>query len=246
MLILPALLALASSGGQAAKSYPPVDRASWIPDAMAWDASPVDLSYLNHKPAGRHGFVRAKGDRLVFSDGTPIRFWGGNLAAYALFSDKEALRRQARRIAQMGFNLMRIHHHDSMGWVSPTVIDKNRDDSRHFDREGLDKIDWLVKCLKDEGVYVWLDLNVGRKLKPGDQVGSGYDEVAAAGGEVKGFNYLNPRVQELMWEFDRNYLNHVNPYTKLAYKDDAAIMGLLVTNENDVTHHFGNMFLPDK
>jgi hypothetical protein len=41
-------------------------------------------------------------------------------------------------------------------------------------------------------------------------------------------------------------LNHVNRYTDLAYKDDPAIMGLLITNENDLTCHFGNLMLPDK
>ena len=51
--------------------------ASWYRDALRWDTSPVDLSFLNadDRPAGRHGFVKADGDRLVFEDGTPARFW---------------------------------------------------------------------------------------------------------------------------------------------------------------------------
>jgi hypothetical protein len=49
-----------------------------------------------------------------------------------------------------------------------------------------------------------------------------------------------------MREFQGNYLRHVNSYTKVAYKDDPAVVGVLLTNENDLTEHFGNMMLPDK
>ncbi|MDF2439678.1 MAG: hypothetical protein JWN98_662 [Abditibacteriota bacterium] len=225
--------------------YGATDMASLIPDAMRWDVAPVDLSFLNHKPAGRHGFVKAQGDRLVFADGTPARFWGGNIAAYALFSDKDAIQQQAKRMAQLGYNLMRLHHHDSMAWVEPTVIDKKRDDSQQLDAAAMDKIDWLIKCLKDEGIYVWLDLHVGRQFKSGDAI-PGFAELQKQNGEGKGFNYFNPRVRDLMNDFATKYLNHVNAYTGLAYKADPAVMGLLLTNENDVTHHFGNLMLGDK
>ena len=40
-----------------------------------------------------------------------------------------------------------------------------------------------------------------------------------------------------MIEFQHNYLNHLNKYTKLRYKDDPAVMGVLITNENDLTAH---------
>jgi hypothetical protein len=42
------------------------------------------------------------------------------------------------------------------------------------------------------------------------------------------------------------YLNHVNSYTGLAYKDDPAVISVLITNENDLTQHFGNALLADK
>jgi len=64
--------------------------------------------------------------------------------------------------------------------------------------------------------------------------------------EVFGYNYFNDRVEQLMKELNEKYLNHVNLYAGLAYKDDPAIMGLLITNENDLTNHFGNLMLPNK
>ncbi|HJN14432.1 MAG TPA: glycosyl hydrolase family 5, partial [Armatimonadota bacterium] len=237
-------------GGTLARSlaerYGPVDVDAWTPDGMLWNQSPVDLSFLNEKPAGEHGFVKADGDRLVFEDGTRVRFWGGNIAAYAIFADKDEIAEQAKRIAQLGYNLMRIHHHDSTRWVSPTVIDKEQDDSRQFDADAMDRLDWWVKCLKDEGVYVWLDLHVGREFKVGDGIDVGFDEIERRNNEGKGFCYFNDRVEELMREFNEAYLNHENPYTGLAYKEDPVVMGLLITNENELTFHFGNLMLGDK
>ncbi len=232
-----------------AERYGPLDTSSWYAGALPYDASPVDLSFLNHKPAGRHGFVTARGDELVFADGTPARFWGGNLAAYAIFSDKAQIEVQARRIARLGYNLMRIHHHDSTAWVRRTVIDKGRDDSQHLDPEVMDRLDYWIKCLKDQGVYVWLDLHVGRQFKAGDEIGPGFAEMDRRGkgaAEAKGFCYFNQRIEELMREFNQKYLDHVNRYTELAYKDDPAVMGILLTNENDLTCHFGNLMLADK
>jgi hypothetical protein len=66
------------------------------------------------------------------------------------------------------------------------------------------------------------------------------------GAEGKGYCYFNDRIEQLMKDFNAKYMSHVNKYTSLAYKDDPAIMGLLITNENDITSHFGNLMLADK
>ena len=245
-LTLPEGAALAPSPEE---RYGPTDTADWIPGALAWDASPVDLSFLNkdHRPAGRDGFVRAEGDQLVFGDGTPARFWGANLAAYALFNtSREDVPRQARRMAQLGYNLMRIHHHDSP-WANPNIFGgKKVETTRQLSADSLDALDWWIKCLKDEGIYVWLDMEVNRKILPGDGVRGGAGEVVDKTIGLKGFCYYNDEIRDLLREFQQQYLNHVNQYTKLAYKDDPAVMGVLITNEDDLVNHFGNKMLPDK
>ncbi len=208
---------------------------------------PVDLRFLNapHRPAGKTGFVRAKGGDLFYGDGKPARFWGCNVQAYSLFSSRGAIRLQAERIARLGFNLVRLHHHDSTSWVDPTVIDKSRPDTRRLSRAGLDGIDWWIKCLEDQGVFVWLDLHVGRRMKRGDRV-DGWEEVARHGGDPRGFCFINASLRDRMEEFNRKYLSHVNRFTGKAYKDDPGVMAVLITNENDLAGHFGNLFLPDK
>jgi len=218
---------------------------SWFRAALRWDTAPVDLSFLNadDRPAGRHGFVKADGDRLVFEDGSLARFWGANLAGPVLFgTPRENVPRQARRIAQLGYNVMRIHQEDA-NWVQPNIFGSGARDTRHLDRKSLDALDYWIKCLKDEGVYVWLDMYCLRDIRPGDGVSQGWDEIARAKGIVWGFNYINPQLIELMKEFQHHYLSHVNRYTGLAYKDDPAVVGVMLTNENDLTFHFGLSFL---
>ena len=68
---------------------------------------------------------------------------------------------------------------------------------------------------------------------PLDGVTVGYDEIKASNKYVFGYNYFNEDVRRLMQEFQHLYLTHVNPYTGYAYRDEPAIVGMLITNEND-------------
>lgn len=228
-----------------------VDPIMWPVTTVDWRTAPVDLSFMNaiEAPAGKRGFVRAVGDKLQFADGTQARFWGTNITAYALFTTpKEAVREQAKRLSALGFNLVRLHHHDSP-WVSPNIFGdtKTIKNTRSLNAESLDRLDWWVKCLKDEGIYVWLDLHVQRALYKDDAI-FGFDEIRKGKdqADLKGYNYVNPTIQSAMQRFNKAYVTHVNPYTHLANKDEPAIAAMLITNENDVTSHFGNALLPDK
>ncbi len=218
----------------------------WFPSTLEWDRTPVDLRHLNdgHRPAGVHGRIEVREDGLVFGDGTPARLWGTNVVGYSLFHiDHETAQAQARRIAALGFNLVRLHHHDSP-WVEPNVFVTGGSETQTLNDEALEKLDWWIKCLQDEGIYVWLDLHVGRQVRPGDDVPA-FSELSGRGGAIHGFNYVNPRIESLMQDFARRYLDRKNRYTGRRYVDDPGVMGVLVTNENDVTHHFGNLMNAD-
>jgi len=233
----------------AAQKYGEAETRGWFRGALRWDTAPVDLSFLNaqDRPAGRRGPVKARGELLVFEDGSPARFWGTNLAAAALFeTPRELVPTQARRLAQLGYNLIRIHHHDAQ-WIRTNVFGTKAETTRQLDPKALDRIDWWIKCLKDEGIYIWLDLHASRQLRDGDGISQGFDEIERRSkGSIKGWNYLNPDVTLRMREFQKQYLSHLNPYTRLTLKDDPAVIGILITNENDLTHHYGNHFLPNK
>lgn len=226
------------------------DHTTWPADILDWKTSPVDLSFLNapEKPAGKRGLLKVVKDKLVFEDGTPARFWGTNLTAHALFGTaRENVKQQARRLSKLGFNLVRLHHHDS-AWVDPNIFGNQKSpDTQNLSSAMLDKLDWWIKCLKDEGIYIWLDLHVGRQLKAGDGI-EGFGEISKnkPTADLRGYNYVNAGIQQAMRRFTEAYVTHGNSYTGLRYKDDPAIIAMLISNENDVTNHFGNRLLPDK
>ncbi len=210
---------------------------------------PVDMSFLNaaDKPAGKSGFVRAQGENLLRGDGSPVRFWGTNLTSYALFQTPRAqVLEQAKRLAAMGYNLVRLHHHDST-WVQPNIFGNKSTNTTQIDENSAQKIDWWIKCLKEEGIYIWLDLNVGRHFTPADKI-DGFDEIAKGQGRASssGYAYVNPSIQARMAQFAQDYLTRRNTETGLRAVDDPAIAFVQLTNENDVTQHFGNSLLPDK
>lgn len=215
-------------------------------DATTW---PLDLSFLNarDKPAGRRGWVQARGERLVFGDGSTARFWGTNLTAYALFNTpRHEVPGHARRLSALGYNLVRLHHHDSV-WVAPNIFGRKPTSSRELDPAQAEKIDWWIKCLKDEGIYLWLDLHVGRHMYPDDGM-EAFAEVSKGkpSADIKGVSYVNPSVQAAMQRFAADYLGRINSETGLKAVDDPAVAFIQITNENDVTHHFGNLLLADK
>jgi hypothetical protein len=226
------------------------DHRQWPDDLIDLQVAPVDLSFLNadERPAGKRGFIRADGDRLVFEDGTVARFWGTNLTAAALFqTSRDGVRAQAKRLAALGFNLVRFHHHDSH-WVNPNIFGpRGRPDTLSLNERSLAQLDWWIHCLKAEGIYVWLDLHVGRQLRPTDRI-SGFDEISRGkpSASLKGFNYVNADIQTAMRRFNEDYVNRVNVHTGIPYKAEPAIIAMLITNENDLTTHFGNALLPNK
>ena len=130
--------------------------------------------------------------------------------------------------------------------MNPNVFDPVSGTSRLRD-ELLDRLDQWIAAFKAEGIYIWLDLHVGRQLTPEDDVVD-FDEIKddKERSDLRGYNYISPSIQSRMLEFQSAYLGHVNRYTGFAYAEDPAIMAVMITNENDLTHHFGNRLLPDK
>jgi hypothetical protein len=206
------------------------DTSDWIPFVLPWDSAPVDVSFLNQGPAGSHGFVEVRDGRFVLADtGEEIRFWGTCFSAGANFPSHEQSEKIARRLAAFGINMVRTHHADAP-WAERHFFPKEVDDTQHFDAENLDRFDYLVSCLKREGIYVYLDQLVHRRFKTGDNVDA-VDQLEPA---AKPYSNFDPRLIELQKAFSRAIWTHVNPYTGLAYKDDPAIALMEFANENDL------------
>ena len=207
----------------------------YIPMPAYPDMMPVDISFVfaDEKPAGKHGFIRADGDNLRFEDGTLGKFWGVNFNGGACFPSKEYAPKVAQRLAQAGCNIVRFHQLDAE-WDTPNIFSfskgKRVTTTRVLDPKSLDALDYLIYCLKEEGIYCYLDMTTYRKYKEGDDVPH-YEQLRDNG---RPWSNCSPRLIELQKEFATQIWTHYNPYTKLAYKDDPVFVLSEITNENDL------------
>ncbi len=202
---------------------------------LQWDSMPIDISHVfeNEKPAGKHGFLRAVGEDFIFEDGTKVRFWGTNINAAANFPEHAQSEKIAKRLAAVGINLVRTHQMDAE-WACPNIFEFDRGafkrDTRSLDPRSMERLDYFLYCLKNEGIYIYLDFITYRRFKVGDGVENAH-LLRTLG---KPFSLFDRKLIELQKEFIAQLLNHVNPYTGLAYKDDPAIALADMINETDI------------
>ena len=211
----------------------------YIPMPAYPDMMPVDISFLfeDEKPAGKHGFLKADGENFRFEDGTLAKFWGVNFNGGACFPSKEYAPKVARRLAQAGCNIVRFHQLDAE-WDTPNIFAYSKGKrvytTRQLDPKSMDALDYLVYCLKEEGIYCYLDMLTYRKFKEGDDVVQAEYLPDAA----KPWCMFNRRLIELQKEFCTQIWTHYNPYTKLQYKDDPVFVLSEIANETGLYWDF--------
>ncbi len=234
--LLAAALAFAvPAGAQAPASV--AAPAPLFPFVIPWDDASVgtatDVSFLNAKPAGRNGAIVAKNGHFVETNtGTRVRFLGTNLVAAGAFPTHADAEKVAARMAKLGINLVRLHHMDNPGWGPNTNLwDAKFPDHQHIDAAQLDKLDYLIAQLKQNGIYVNLNLHVSRQFTPAD----GFPEsVRQIPNYDKRVDEFDPRMILLQKNFARDLLTHVNPYTRLPYTSDPAVAVVEINNENSL------------
>ncbi len=201
----------------------------YVMDHRSGGSSPADLSFLLDGPAGKDGFIRIQNGHFADANGRRIRFWGVHFTDWSPGSveipPKQDAPMWAATLARFGVNLVRLHFLDL---DSPRgIIDAKAADSRSFDPQQLDRLDFEIAEFKKRGIYVDLNLNVGRSYKAGDAVPD-----FARIGWAKGLTLYDARLIELEKEYASRLLTHVNPYTGAAYRNEPAIAIVEILNEN--------------
>ena len=193
----------------------------------------IDMSGLIETPAGRHGFLKQAGKDFAFEDGTPVKFWGVDASMTATV---ESQRRQARFYAKHGINMVRQHPVQSV----LGVLQSGLRGGRSFDEDKLDKWDRWFSILKEQGIYMTWSLFYPHVITPADGYPADlYEELPdrGAGKSTSGVVNIMKELQDAQWLWERMLLEHVNPYTGLAYKDDPALAIVEVHNEDNIFWH---------
>ena len=117
-------------------------------------------------PAGKYGFLTARGAHFYWPNGRRARFWGINVANTSLQEPEADIDAIIENFRTAGFNMLRLHHFDERGGI----IDLDKPDSRQFNQAALRKLDYWIYKAKQAGIYVYLDLLDYRRFKEGDGV----------------------------------------------------------------------------
>lgn len=207
----------------------------YIPFPAYIDRMPVDISdaFGEEKPAGKHGFLKTDGEIFRFEDGTPGRFWGVNFNGGACFPDRDYAPKVAARLSQAGCNIVRFHQLDAQ-WDTPNIFaytkGKRVSSTRRLDSKSMDALDYLVYCLKQEGIYCYLDMMTYRHFKEEDGV-ENYHLLTDKG---RPWCIIDPKMIELQKGYCTQLWEHYNPYTGLCYKDDPVFVLTEIINEEDL------------
>ena len=186
------------------------------------------------KPAGKHGFLQMKGKDFQFQDGTPVKFWGVNIAGDAPFSNVEKATEWIRFMAKYGINGVRFH---KFTWNATDGIH-----STQITNEKWKNLDYFSNSLRNAGIYYsWSHIYGHRVMKADSARLLAYQEVK----ETKfPWSHLNSTtsslvnfaedLQALNIELTVNMLNHLNLYTGKRYADDPALTFIELQNEDNI------------
>lgn len=220
VLLLAVLVLPANLRAQAAP-----EPAAPFPFLLPWnDASSnaVDMSRLNPAPIGEAQRVHRQGAHFVDATGRRLRFFGTNFTFGTNFMSRTQAQAVAARLHKFGFNLVRLHHMDTLH--SPNGVLAPGPGTRTLDAGQLDHLDYLISQLKAHGIYVDLNLLVGRRFS--------VEDGAAGTGEVpRAATFFDAHLIDLQKEYARALLGHLNPYTGMRYADDPDIALVEINNE---------------
>lgn len=194
----------------------------------------LDMSHWLDAPAGKHGFLQYKGKDFVFEDGTPVKFWGVNIASNKPFSDAETSRKWTRMLAKYGVNGVRFH---KFTWEATDGIH-----STEITTDNWEKFDFFCNELRQAGIYYSWSHIYGHRLMPADSARVlAYEEVrdtkfpwAHLNGTTASLVNFSDDLQAINVELTVNMLNHTNPHTGKRYAEDPALNFIELQNEDNI------------
>ncbi len=196
--------------------------------------SELNMASWLDAPAGKHGFVQMKGENFAFEDGTPVKFWGANVASDLPFMAPDDAVNWAGFLSSYGFNAVRFHKFtwDATDGIHSTIITP----------EKWKNFDFLCNQLRNKGLYYGWSHIYGHRVCRGDSTRIlAYSELTATKFPWSHLNRTTSALvnfaddlQDLNIELTVNMLNHVNPNTGLRYADDPALSFIEFQNEDNI------------
>jgi len=185
----------------------------------------LDLSYLNWKIEER---IKIKGPHFYYKD-KRVKFFGTNVAFEKAFPEKEDAPLIAKRMAQIGINVVRFHQMDNKDiWLNNS--------NSTFNKVKLDKLHYFLYCLKQNGIYANINLHVGRTYP--EMLSNKTLKDAFVYG--KGLDRFYPPFIKHQKNYARDLLTSFNNYTNFKIGDDPMILNVELNNEDSIIDLWGD------
>jgi hypothetical protein len=183
---------------------------------------------LGQAAIGPEDWITTRGHHFIGPDGKTMRFWGMTIGTHRL--GLRELRYQARRLATLGVNTVRIHEH-----FQPTGDDAKLTDINEDLLAGLHR---TVAAMREQGIYVKLSpyyvlpakLHHGWGIEPWptDQAGRPLQRWA----KPCGLLFFDQTLQRGYKAWLKHILTRPNPHTGVPLAKDPAFYMLQIQNED--------------
>jgi len=216
-----------------------VETSGWIAYENKNDVSPgsvIGAEDWLEKPAGKRGWLKMDGDRFIFADGTPVKFWGTNISWEDMACPHEEADQWNDKWAKYGVNLVRLHKFLDHDWAG--IMSKQ--DHMVPDPVKMERFDYFHASAKKRGIYLGWSASYRFKVTPADKDKVWfYDEIAAHDPKEMGtydhhLKSFAPDLQDLLIAQTVNLLARTNSATGIRYADDAALAYVELHNEEDI------------
>ncbi len=197
--------------------------ADMVPFVIPARQEPNSVLAVQNEPVGTER-ITVDGDHFALN-GEHIKIWGVNITFSGLFPSHQDAPMAAERLAAAGINSVRFHHLDTLNY--PQGI-WDPDDPMSFDPEALDRLDYFINELARRGIYINMNLHVGRKhsnyLGLPDPT-TDYDKMVGI---------FTSQLIDAQKGYAQDLLGHYNPYRGMTYSEDPAIAFVEITNEDSL------------
>ncbi|MFH1370386.1 MAG: carbohydrate binding domain-containing protein [Planctomycetota bacterium] len=199
--------------------------ADMVPFVIPAQQDANSLIAVQNEPIGADAFynrIAATGDHFT-RGGQRIKFWGVNFSFGGNFPSHADAEVSAERLASAGINSVRCHHTDTLNYPSGIW---NPTNGQTIYPEALDRLDYYINELAERGIYINLNLHIGRAHS--QYLGlptpnTDYDKIVGI---------FTPALINAQKSYAQQMLDHVNPYRGIRVADDPAIAFVEITNED--------------
>lgn len=214
--VLQSILCLASLAGLASGQPLTNPYVFTMADSVVMDTSLVVGPWDGADPDR----ILVKDGHFAHEDGRPFRMVGTTVQYGGCFPDSAAAIAMANRLRALGINVVRFASFDYTGyWPISILADGKTTTENGLHPVSMTRFDWFTYQLRKRGIRYGFSFQSAWVPREAD----GVRQPDSTGFGARTVVIFDPVVQRIHRDIIRMLLTHVNPYTGLAYKDDAGL-----------------------